>query len=97
MRNLALAVCLSAVPLGALSAQAPEDEAHRLDRLRTQALNRDAAAAVARRDDPGASREHDTALRDYADARARYQRRLADWRAQVAACQDGDWSACEPR
>ena len=31
----------------------------------------------------------------YADARSDYARRLASWRAQVAACQNGEWSACQ--
>ena len=31
----------------------------------------------------------------YADARSDYARRLASWRAQVAACQNGVWGACQ--
>lgn len=32
---------------------------------------------------------------DYAKARARHARDLARWREQVAACQNGDYAACE--
>lgn len=85
------------MPVGALSAQGVEDEAHRLDRLRTEQLNRRAAAAVARRDDPGAARDNADAQRDYAKARAAYQRRLAEWRARVDACNHGAYEACDQR
>jgi len=66
-----------------------EDAAHRADRLTTQSLNRRAAAAIARRDrDVGPSQA------GYRSARARYEREMAEWRARVAACNAGDWSAC---
>ncbi len=32
---------------------------------------------------------------EYDGARADYERRMADWRRAVAACQAGDWSFCE--
>lgn len=73
------------------------DEAHRLDRLRTEQLNKQAAAAVARRDDVGAARDHDDAQRDYAKARAAYQRRLTEWRSRVDACVNGAYEACDRR
>jgi hypothetical protein len=85
---LALLTTLAAPAL----AQPVEDEAHRLDRLRTEALNRQAAGFVAKRND----RDADTRA-DYDDARAAYQRRLARWRAQLDACVGGDYSACDRR
>ncbi len=88
---------LLALPPAAVSAQAVEDEAHRLDRLRTEQLNRQAAAVVAKRNDAGAARDADDAQRDYAAARAAYQRRLAQWRARVDACVNGAYEACDRR
>ncbi len=67
-----------------------EDAAHRADRLRTQALNRQAAEVVARRDAGNGYGQ-----KSYAKARADYDRRMAQWRAQVAACEQGDWRACD--
>jgi len=85
MKLLALAFLLAAPAL----AQA-EDEAHRLDRQRTEQLNRQAARTVAARDD-----RNDDAQRAYRAARADYERRMAAWRRRVAACNAGDWSACQ--
>ncbi|WP_340317742.1 hypothetical protein [Rhizorhabdus argentea] len=66
-----------------------EDAEHRADRLRTIELNSRAQAVVNRRD------------RSNADIRAanrkaqqRYERERAEWRERVAACEDGDYSAC---
>jgi hypothetical protein len=67
-----------------------EDEAHRLDRLRTEQLNRNAARKVEARDD-----RNDAAQRAYRSARSDYERRMAAWRRHVAACNGGDWSACQ--
>lgn len=91
MRSPIIAVLLCALPV-AMPAQVPEDEAHRQDRLRTEALNRQAAAVVAKRDG-----RNDAARSDYDDARAAYQRQLARWRAQVDACVSGDYRACDRR
>ena len=73
----------------AASAQSGEDAAHRADRLRTQDLNRRAAAVVAHRDGRNADAED-----AYANARERYERRMEAWRRQVRACRAGDWDAC---
>ncbi|PZU08528.1 hypothetical protein [Sphingomonas sp.] len=97
MRHLLIASFIAAHPVAASSAQEVEDEAHRLDRLRTQQLNRQAAAVVDRRDDRGAAREANDARRDYAAARAAYQRRMAEWRARVDACMNGVYEACDQR
>jgi hypothetical protein len=92
MRTVVLFFC-AILPAAALSAQQPaEDEAHRQDRLRTEALNRQAAKAIARRD-----RGNDDARADYDAARADYQRRLARWHAQVDACTAGQYEACDRR
>lgn len=40
------------------------------------------------------SRDHDEALADYARSRAKYEREMAEWRRAVAACRQGDDSAC---
>jgi hypothetical protein len=74
--------------IGAVPASA-EDEAHRADRLRTEALNRAVSADIAARD-----RRPTVAQRDYREAHARYERDMAAWRARVGACNGGDWSAC---
>lgn len=66
-----------------------EDAAHRADRLYTQSLNRRAAAAIERRDRGVAPSQ-----RSYAQARAKYERDMAAWRARVERCDAGDWSAC---
>jgi len=67
-----------------------EDEAHRLDRLRTEQLNRNAAKVVDARQD-----RSDAAERAYRAARADYARRMAAWRRRVSWCEGGDWSACQ--
>jgi uncharacterized membrane protein YcjF (UPF0283 family) len=97
MPRFPFAAVLVLLPIATVSAQAVEDEAHRLDRLRTEQLNKQAAATIARRDDLGAARDSDDAQRDYAKARAAYQRRLADWRARVDACTNGVYEACDRR
>jgi len=86
MRKVLVVALLLAAPAFAQA----EDEAHRLDRLRTAQLNRSAARVVDARQDHG-----DQAERAYRAARADYARRMAAWRRQVSACEAGDWSACE--
>jgi len=82
-----LAALLAATLPGAASAA--EDAAHRADRLRTEALNRQAAEVVARRD-----RQNAGIRRGGDAANERYQRQLDDWRRRVADCRAGDYSAC---
>ena len=41
------------------------------------------------------SRDHDRAMADYARDRALYERQMAKWREDVAACRAGDYSACD--
>lgn len=66
-----------------------EDAAHRADRRTTQALNRRAGEAVERRRARNAAGEE-----AYDAARDRYEREMAAWRRRVAACRDGERSAC---
>jgi len=75
-------------------AAAQEDAAHRSDRLRTQQLNRDAAAAAAKRDQRS-HQIHDRARADYNAAQKRYEKAMSTWRRRVAACQDGDYASCD--
>ena len=87
MRIAIVFLLLLAAPAGA---QDQEDEAHRADRLRTQALNRRSpngylAAPHADEDDRDA----------YAQAQAEYRRKLTEWRRRVAACENGYYDACE--
>ncbi|NIJ07783.1 hypothetical protein FHS31_001393 [Sphingomonas vulcanisoli] len=84
--RLILALLLTATPAIAQD----EDAAHRADRERTQELNRRAAAVVERRNDSNAQ-----GSAAYRAAHARYERDMAEWRRRVAACDRGDWSACE--
>ncbi|MET0373381.1 MAG: hypothetical protein ABW128_03875 [Rhizorhabdus sp.] len=71
-------------------AQIEEDAEHRADRLRTIELNRRAQAVVDKRDRGNADvRDHNRR------AQERYERQRAEWRERVAACQAGEWSACE--
>ena len=72
------------------AAHAEEDAAHRADRLRTEQLNRNAAAVVARRD-----RQNAQVRKGGDDAMDRYQKQLAAWRRRVADCRAGDYSACD--
>ncbi len=67
-----------------------EDAEHRADRLRTEALNRAAQARVAQRDHGNAA-QHD----QYRAALDRYEQRMAEWRARVAACRAGRYDACD--
>ena len=75
----------------AARAQAVEDEAHRVDRTQTESLNRSVQRSVDQRNAAGAAK-----LARYRDAAAAYERRRAEWRRRVAACEDGDVSACDP-
>jgi len=84
-----LFVLAVAATASAAIGQSGEDAAHRADRLRTEQLNRRAAASVAHRD-AGNARSKD----DYSAARARYERQMRAWRRQVSACSAGDWDAC---
>lgn len=40
-------------------------------------------------------RDHESAMDDYARKRARYEREMAQWRRDVAACREGQYSACD--
>ncbi len=88
MQKLMIAALLIGIA-SAASAQA-EDAEHRADRLRTIELNRRAQAVVDRRD-----RANARVRRGGDDADDRYERQLAAWRRQVAACNDGDYRACQ--
>lgn len=85
-----LALALAVLPTASF-AQAEEDAEHRADRVRTEQLNRNAAAAVDRRNG-----NNSAALDRYRDAQAAYQRAREQWRRRVAACEDGDYRACDP-
>jgi len=87
--RILLAIAVFILPT-ALFAQAEEDAEHRADRLRTEQLNRDAGASVGRRNSANAA-----ALERYRNAQEDYQRARAEWRRRVAACEDGDWRACD--
>jgi len=75
----------------AAQAQAVEDGAHRVDRTQTESLNRSVQRSVDQRNAAGAAK-----LSRYRDAAAAYERRRAEWRRRIAACEDGDASACDP-
>lgn len=90
MRSLVLLPALSLAAFSALAHAGEEDAAHRADRLRTEQLNRSAAATVERRD-----RQNARIRKGGDDAMARYQRELAAWRRRVADCRAGDYSACD--
>ena len=100
------ALCLLALASASM-AQSGEDAEHRADRLRTQQLNRDAAAAVARRDrgraeTPLRSRSYAgdrnaENQRRYQAARAQYEEDMAEWRRRVEACRAGYYDACAYR
>jgi len=70
----------------------PNDAAHRADRARTRQLNNGAAAVVERR-----FAGNDRSIAAYRRARARYERRMDDWRRQVSACRAGYYRACDGR
>jgi hypothetical protein len=70
----------------------PNDAAHRADRARTRQLNNGAAAVVQRR-----FAGNDGRIAAYRKARARYERKLDDWRRRVADCRSGAYWACDDR
>jgi hypothetical protein len=84
-----LFLLLVALPVAA-PAQTDEDAAHRADRIRTEALNRNAAQAVDRH-----NASNTATLARYRDALAAYQRAREAWRRRVAACEAGDDRACD--
>jgi len=88
--RLFLALMLALVPASAF-AQSEEDQAHRADRQQTQDLNRGVQRSVDQRNAADAAK-----LARYRDAAAAYERRRAEWRRRVAACEDGDDRACNP-
>lgn len=107
----ALAVCLIAGPAWADDPNDPamrDPAARARDRAIIRKLNLDQLAYVRQRDaqlapqwqawrerygDDGA----DLAEAAYARARAEHERAMAQWRRTVAACNSGDWDACERR
>lgn len=62
-------------------------DARNTQALRTGRIDADAYAAR--------SRDHQRAMANYARGRAQHEREMADWRATVAACRAGDYSACD--
>jgi len=64
---------------------------------RYAAESRGSRRSVALADDDYADsvQDHRQAMRSYARDRARYEGRMAEWRRAVAACQAGDYSACD--
>jgi Flp pilus assembly protein TadG len=74
------------------SAQDNEDEAHKADRLRTQALNQRSPNGYLAT--PHAD-QNDQGHYDYAQAQAEYRHELAEWRRRVAACEAGYYDACQ--
>jgi hypothetical protein len=88
--RLFLVLLLALAPVTAF-AQADEDAAHRADRQQTQDLNRNVQRSVDQRNAADAAK-----LARYREAADAYERRRAEWRRRVAACEDGDDSACNP-
>jgi len=86
LRVLLLLAILIAAPAHAQ----PESVERRADRLRTIELNERARSTVTHRDHAN----HDVREQNR-KALERYQRQRAEWRQRVAACQAGDWDACE--
>jgi hypothetical protein len=85
-----LALMLVLMPASAF-AQAEEDAAHRADRQQTQDLNRNVQRSVDQRNAADAAK-----VARYHEAAADYERRRAEWRRRVAACEGGDERACNP-
>jgi hypothetical protein len=90
MRTL-LALALALLSSPSFAQADGEDAEHRADRLRTEQLNRNAADRVDYRNTNNAA-----AMDRYRDAQDAYQRARERWRRRVAACQDGDYRACDP-
>ncbi|WP_066807402.1 hypothetical protein [Sphingomonas asaccharolytica] len=42
-----------------------------------------------------ASQDHERDMAEYRRSRARYEREMAEWRRAVAACDAGDYAACD--
>lgn len=83
--------CLLALSILAVPALARAESAERrADRLRTIELNRRAQSVVDRRD-----RSNADVRESGRRAQERYERQRAEWRRRVAACQAGDWDACD--
>ena len=55
----------------------------------------DGSYEVAPSDYAASMRDHQRAMSDYTRSRAQYERQMAAWRHAVAACQAGDYSACD--
>jgi len=84
-----LLALMVALPLPVLAQT--EDETHRADRTQTEDLNRSVQRSVEQRNAADAAK-----LSRYRDATIDYERRRAEWRRRVAACEGGDDSACIP-
>lgn len=72
----------------------------RRDRAEIRRLNREQLRYVERRDAEyargwEARRQHQDDLTTYDNARADYERRMAQWREAVRRCQAGDWRYCD--
>lgn len=76
----------------AAAAMQEEDAAHRADRLEVQRLNSRSPNGYARRRRAATPSDGDA---DYAQAQADYRARLLAWRRRVAACEAGQYEACQ--
>ncbi len=94
-----LALAALALPAFLAPANAKSPEELRQDKLEIQRLNREAAARFAVRDARYRQEAEQSQARiaDHARAQAQYERDMAQWRRRVAACNAGDWSACDNR
>ena len=88
MNRAALARVLVAAPV---LARQDEDAAHRADRREVQRLNTRSPNGYA----PSTAQRAPASQRAYQRAQEDYRRRLEDWRRRVAACEAGDYDACQ--
>lgn len=108
IKLFACAAALCAILPTVALADDPNDPAMRspaaraADRAQIRALNREELAYTRERDARYAqgwrtarSGDHEMAMADYARSREQYEQQMADWRRAVAACRQGDYSACD--
>jgi len=108
--RFSLLACSLALGAGQLPAVAHADnlkdaamrsaDAQARDRAVIKRLNEEQLAYVRDRDARYAEGWHayrnaPSADDSYPNARAKYERRMAEWRRAVAACRGGDWAYCD--
>jgi len=68
---------------------------HHRDAPGRHVVRADGSYEVSPSEYPASAREYQRAMADYTRSRAQYERAMAEWHRAVAACEAGDYAACD--